>query len=96
MNTDAARMTIVSSVWRAGDADSLRLYSRSAASIITPTMGKRRTSLPFQVARRISLEAKDGGASESLVLAGHTIPTSIATPTATRGMPTHAREVRSG
>ena len=89
-------MTIVSSVWSAGDADSLRLYSRSAASIITPTMGKRRTSLPFQVARRIRAEARDGGASGSLVPAGHTIPTRIAAPTATRGMPTQARDVRSG
>src|SRR3989442_7665268 len=96
MNTPAASIAIVASVWRLDDADSLTLYKRSAARIITPSIGKRRTSLPSHVARRIRLLASDGADSGSLVLAGHTIPTSIAAPPATSGMPPQARDVRSG
>ena len=96
MNTPAARIAIVSSVWRPGDADNLRLYRRSAHRIITPITGNRRTSLPSHVARRIRLLASDGGASGSPVPAGHANPTRIAAPPTTSGMPTQARDVRSG
>src|SRR2546428_12159311 len=96
MNTPAASIAIVSSVWRPGDADSLRLYKRSAARIITPSLGKRRTSLPSHVARRIRLLASDGADSGSLVLAGHQIPNSHGGPPRTGGMRPPARGGPSG
>ena len=95
INALAVRRTIVSSVCRAGVAESAKLYEMSARAIPTPIAGKLRTSLPSHVSHRSKRFAKVF-VSKSDGWKGHTAHAKMAPPSTMNGIPSHSRMLPLG
>ena len=92
----AASRTIVSSVWRAGVAESTQLYTSSAMVRATPSTGKKGTRRPFTVSQRKNRLASELEESTAASVDGQTARVSSPPPTMRRGNASHSTIVPLG